>query len=409
MKMSFVGGVRFVGGLGMLLESGSTRLMFDYGVIPKKPPGYPRKVQFVDGLYISHSHLDHVGMIPWLTGEYGTSNMGTEVTLEVATVLLEDSLKISKLENHHIPWGINDLRRYTEETEPIRYGQSVTDGPFEIKAHDAGHIPGSTMYSIEENGRKTLFTGDINTLDTRLLKGASPVDCDVLVIESTYAGRRHPPRKTVEREFLDKIEEVLDRGGRVVIPAFAVGRTQEIVQVLSAIDEEKWLDGMGRRVAKIYLRHPEFISNPGKLKRAMDSMRFVKTPNQRNKACEAPLVVTTSGMLDGGPVLEYVNRIKNDPRSAVLLTGYQVEDTNGRMLKDTGHIEIGGAVERVDCEVAFFDFSAHSDHAGIVDFARATGAEDVILIHGDNREAIKEDIEQFARVHLPDEDVVFDL
>jgi len=409
MRITFVGGVRFVGGLGMVAESRDTRVMFDYGVIPRKPPEYPRKVQFIDSLFLSHSHLDHVGMAPWLTGEYGTINVGTEVTMEVATVLLEDSLKISKLENHYIPWGVHDLRRFVEETDIVRYGDATDIGPFQVTAHTAGHIPGSSMFHIEEDGRSVLFSGDINTKDTRLLKAVRPVKADALVMESTYAGKAHPDRRTVEEAFLDKIDEVLDRGGKVIIPSFAVGRTQEIVQVLKGIDELKWLDGMGRRVAKIYLDHPEFIKSPGDLRRSMDQMKFVRTPNQRSKATDGPIVVTTSGMLDGGPVIEYIRRTKDDPRSAILLTGYQVEDTNGRMLMDTGHIEIEGSTEKVQCEVCHFDFSAHSDHQGLVEFARSTGAEDIILVHGDHREALASELETFARVHMPDEDTVFDL
>lgn len=409
MRLSFVGGVRFVGGLGMVVESDQTRIMFDYGVIPKKPPEYPRRVQYVDELFLSHSHLDHVGMSPWLTGEYGTVNIGTEVTLGVSTILLEDSLKISKMENHYIPWGIHDLRRFTEETEPIRYGEVREIGPFEVTPHTAGHIPGSTMFSIDEGGKRVLFSGDINNRDTRLVKGVKPVKADVLVIESTYAGKEHPPRNDVEEAFTAKIEEVLDRGGRVVVPAFAVGRTQEIVQILKGFGEDKWLDGMGRRVAKIYLDHPEFIKNPAELKKAMESMKFVRTPNQRKKAMSSPIVVTTSGMLDGGPIIDYLGSLRRDPKSAILLTGYQVEDTNGRMLMDTGHVELDGSMEKVECEVDFFDFSAHADHKGIVDFIKATGAEDVILVHGDHREVLAADVSSFARVHMPDEDTVFDL
>jgi len=409
MKLSFVGGVRFVGGLGMVVESDTTRIMFDYGVIPKKPPEYPRKVQYIDELFLSHSHLDHVGMAPWLTGEYGTRNIGTEVTLEVSTILLEDSLKISKMENHFIPWGIHDLRRFTEETEPVKYGEVREVGPFEVTPHTAGHIPGSTMFTIAHDGRNVLFTGDINNRDTRLVKGVKPVKAEALVIESTYAGKEHPPRNAVEDSFTGKIEEVLGRGGRVVIPAFAVGRTQEIVQILKGFGEDKWLDGMGRRVAKIYMDHQEFIKNPSDLKKAMDSMKFVRTPSQRMKALKAPIVVTTSGMLDGGPIMEYLKEIKDDPKSAVLLTGYQVQDTNGRMLMDTGHVEIDGNMEKVRCEVDFFDFSAHADHKGILEFVKGTGAEDVILVHGDHREALAEDISAFAKVHMPDEDTIFDI
>ncbi len=401
MKMSFAGGVDEVGSLGVVLESQDTRLLFDYGMTPSKPPKYPMKVPHTDALFLTHSHLDHVGMAPWLCGEYGTSIWGTEVTLDVAVVLLQDSIKISRLENYPIPFDISDVRRFTEESTILRYGDRAFKGPFTIRTLDAGHIPGSTMYRIDDGGREVLFTGDINTIDTRLLKGVQPPKCDVLVMESTYAGRPHPPRKEVERAFIAKVEEVLDRGGKVIVPAFAVGRTQELVQVLSSVHEEKWLDGMGRRVAQIYLRHGEFLRSQIDMKKALDQFTFVRTPYQRNKAAEAPIVVTTSGMLDGGPVIEYIRRNKDDPKSAILLTGYQVEGTNGRMLMDTGSIDLDGDIEKVNCEVVHFDFSAHAGHSELLEFAKRTGAEDVVLVHGDNREELAKDIRSFAKVHTP--------
>jgi putative mRNA 3-end processing factor len=401
MKMSFAGGVDHVGSLGVVMESGDTRLLFDYGLTPAKPPKYPMKVPHIDALFLSHSHLDHIGMAPWLCGEYGTSIWGTEVTLEVAVVLLQDSLKISKLENYPIPFDISDVRRFTEESTIIRYGDRAFVGPMTIRTMDAGHIPGSTMYRIDDGGHDVVFTGDINTVDTNLLKGTKPPKCHTLVMESTYAGRNHPPRRQVEKAFISKVKEVLDRGGKVIVPAFAVGRTQEIVQVLDGVREEKWLDGMGRRVAQIYLRHSEFIKSPGSLKKALDQFTFVRTPYQRAKAAESPIVVTTSGMLDGGPVLEYIRRHKDDPKTAILLTGYQVDDTNGRMLMDTGSIEIDGEIEKVKCEVCHFDFSAHSGHDELVSFAEGAQPDEVILVHGENREELANDMSSFAKVHTP--------
>lgn len=401
MKMRFAGGVDHVGSLGVMMESGDTRLLFDYGMTPSKPPKYPMKVPHIDALFISHSHLDHVGMSPWLCGEYGTTIWGTEVTLEVAVVLLQDSLKISKLENYPIPFDVSDVRRFTEESTVLRYGDRAFVGPFTVRTMDAGHIPGSAMFRINDGGNDVVFTGDINTVDTRLLKGTTPPKCHTLVMESTYAGRSHLPRKQVEKAFLAKVKEVLDRGGKVIIPSFAVGRTQEIVQVLEGIKVEKWLDGMGRRVAQIYLRHGEFLKSAGSMKKALDQFTFVRTPYQRAKAAEAPIVVTTSGMLDGGPVLEYIRRNKNDPRTAILLTGYQVEDTNGRMLMDTGSIEIDGEIEKVKCEVCHFDFSAHAGHDELLAFAEGAQPDEVILVHGDNREELARDMKTFTKVHTP--------
>ncbi len=399
--MSFVGGVDRVGSLGMLLETDENRLLFDYGLTPAKPPQYPIKVPPTDALFITHSHLDHIGMAPWLCGEYGTSIWGTEVTLEVSTVLLEDSLKVSKMEDYPVPYDMSDVRRFTEEGTIIRHGDRAHMGPLTIKPLPAGHIPGSCMYRIASDEKEIVFTGDINTIDTRLQKAASAPQCDVLVLESTYSGRPHPPRKKVEEDFIAKVEEVIDRGGTAIIPAFAVGRTQEIVQVLSGIDEEKWLDGMGRRVSQIYLRHHECLRDPNGLKHALGQMDFVRTPLHRERALESPLVVTTSGMLDGGPALQYIMRRKDDKKSAVLLTGYQVEDTNGRMLYDTGTLEMEGGLHKIKCEVCHFDFSAHAGHDELVKFAEASKAEEVILVHGDQRGPLASDISSFSKVLQP--------
>lgn len=390
-----------MGSLAMMAESGDSRIMFDYGMTPTKPPQFPMRPPSIDALFLTHSHLDHVGMAPWLCGEFGTTVWGTEVTLEVATVLLQDSIKIAKLEGWALPYNISDLRRFTEESTILRYNDRIFTGPFTIRTLDAGHIPGSTMYKMDDGGKKVLFTGDINTVDTKLIDGTKPPQCDVLVMESTYAGRSHPPRKEVEREFIGKVEEVLDRGGKAIVPAFAVGRTQEVVQVLDGIKEEKWLDGMGRRVAQIYLRHGEFLRSGGYLKKALDQFTFVRTPYQRNKAAESPIIVTTSGMLDGGPVLHYIGSTKADRKSAILLTGYQVEDTNGRMLMDSGSIDINGEIQKVDCEVCHFDFSAHAGHEELVKFAEGTGADEVVLMHGDQREELVKDLGSIGKVRTP--------
>ncbi|MEA3558783.1 MAG: MBL fold metallo-hydrolase [Candidatus Thermoplasmatota archaeon] len=407
MKLNFAGGVDEIGSLGMVAESGDSRILFDYGMTPSKPPQYPMKTPSIDAVFLTHSHLDHIGNAPWLCGEFGTTVWGTEPTMEVATVLLQDSLKIAKFEGWALPFNISDLRRLTEETTILRHNDRIFTGPFTVKPMDAGHIPGSTMYKFNDGGKEVVFTGDINTVDTKLVGGIKPPQCDVLIMESTYAGREHPPRKEVERTFIAKVEEVLDRGGKVIVPAFAVGRTQEIVQVLDGIKEEKWLDGMGRRVAQIYLRHGEFLKSPGSLKRALDQFTFVRTPNQRDKAAEAPIVVTTSGMLDGGPVLKYLGDNKKDKKSAVLLTGYQVEGTNGRMLMDSGSIDINGEIVKIDCEVVHFDFSAHAGHDELVKFAEGSGADEVILMHGDRREELAKDLGSIGKVHTPGLEDVF--
>ena len=262
----------------------------------------------------------------------------------------------------------------------------------EVALHSAGHIPGATMFEV--NGNQTiLFTGDLHTLTTDLVWGAKPVPCDTLIIEATYAGRNHPDRLKTEHEFLEKIRQVNNRGGIAIVPAFAVGRTQDILLTLLKGKFDVWVDGMGKTVNRIYLDSPEYLRSAKKLKQALGKVRVVRTERGRGEAQEGDVIVTTSGMMDGGPVLRYVDAIRDDPRSAILLTGFQVEGTNGRRLMDEGTLEIQGATIRPKCEWQKFDFSAHAGHDDLVRFVEACDPRRVVLMHGDNREALAQALE----------------
>src|SRR6266487_5493897 len=187
---------------------------------------------------------------------------------------------------------------------------------------------------FEVNGTETtVFTGDLHTLTTDLVWGARPVKCDTLFIESTYAGRQHPERLKSEHAFLKKIEQVVNRGGLALVPSFAVGRTQDILLTLAKARHEVWLDGMGKKVNSIYIEHPEYLRSVKALRKAMNRVRVVRGRRDSQFALRGDVIVTTSGMLDGGPVLRYIEEIREDPRSAILLKGYQEEGTKGRRLK----------------------------------------------------------------------------
>ncbi|MCK4443770.1 MAG: MBL fold metallo-hydrolase, partial [Thermoplasmata archaeon] len=206
-------------------------------------------------------------------------------------------------------------------------------------------------------------------------------------------GRRHPDRLQLEQSFLDKVREIINRGGKALIPAFAVGRTQEVLLLLKKKRFEVWLDGMGKEISRIYLGFPSFVRNAPKLRKAVKDVRKVRSETGRIKALKGEVIVTTSGMMDGGPVVRYVEALKDDPRSGILLTGYQVEGTNGRMLRDTGMIDLHGVKVRVNCELSFFDFSAHADHDDLLRFIDDCDPERVILCHGDSRDLLAKDIE----------------
>jgi putative mRNA 3-end processing factor len=257
------------------------------------------------------------------------------------------------------------------------------------------------MYEIRHH-RRILFTRDIQTVNTNLVWGTKPVETDGLVMESTYAGREHPPRDEVERNFVAKIEEILDRGGKAVVPVFAVGRTQEIMLILAKTDFDVWIDGMGRFVTNLFLQYPQYLKSAKKLKKARNKMNIVKRRSDRRKALKGDVIVATGGMLEGGPVLHYINHLKNDKKSGILLTGYQVEGTNGRLLMDEGILELYGIKEKIDMDIEFFDFSAHAGHSELLEFAEKCSPEKIILMHGDNREALAKDLRDLGfEVTLP--------
>ena len=389
MEFQFLGGATEVGRLGMLLKQGPETLLFDYGMLPRDPPQYPMKAPPVDRVFVTHAHLDHSGMVPWLCGRHDTEVILTPVTAQVADLLQVDSLKVAAAEAYEAPFDESDIDATRRNTRTVDFGDTIDVGSLEVTAHSAGHIPGAAMFEVNGN-QTTLFTGDLHTLTTDLVKGARPVPCDTLMIESTYAGRNHPDRLKTQHQFLEKIRAVNNRGGIALIPAFAVGRTQDMLLTLAAGNFDVWLDGMGKKVNNIYMDNPEFLRSAKKLREAMNRVQVVRSQRGAHQALEADAIVTTSGMLDGGPIIRYLEAVRDDPRSAILLTGYQVEGSNGRRLIDEGVVELDGNDVKVRCEWQKFDFSAHAGHDDLVRFIDGCDPQRVVLMHGDHREALAE-------------------
>ncbi|MEF8873373.1 MAG: MBL fold metallo-hydrolase [Candidatus Thermoplasmatota archaeon] len=401
MKLNFLGSASKVGPLSLVIHYNDFSLIFDHGMLPADPPEYPMRAPLVDMGFLTHSHLDHCGMMPSLLRQNDIPILSTHPTVEVAELLLYDSLKIADIEGYPKHFEKIDIKNTKAAFDLVGYNSRRDIGGMEIEVHSAGHIPGSSMFELKGD-ENTLFTGDLNTTNTRLLWGTHPVECDNLVMEATYAGEEHDDRDETEKRFLDKIDETLEAGGQVIVPVFAVGRTQEILMLLDDRDYDVWYDGMGRTVSRIYLNHGGFLRAPKALKKAIDHANEVRSPSTRKKAKDAEVIVTTSGMLEGGPVLEYLREIRKDPNSSVLLTGYQVEGTNGRRLLDNGMIRDKGATLPVECYVEKFDFSAHAGHQDLVEFAKGCNPENIILCHGDKRDELAEDLSEFE-VYTPEE------
>ncbi len=391
MKFKFLGGADEIGSLGLYIEEKNTRVLLEYGITPTKPPKFPMDAPKMDAVFLTHSHLDHSGMLPYLTLKYSPPVYATPPTLDVTEILLRDSIKVMNSEGYSSPFENEDVNRLKAIMKPISYNKKVYLDSFEIIPYNAGHIPGSAMYLIK-NDSSILFTGDIQTIQTRLVTGCDYVESDILFIESTYAGKEHPPRDITEMRFLEKIEEILERKGKVIIPAFAVSRTQELMMVLQKLDMEYWIDGMSSKVNQIFASYGSYLRDAQEFKRSRKMARVVRNKSDRKKALESGLVITTGGMLEGGPVLYYLEHIKNDPKSGIIITGYQVEGTNGRMLLETGFVDIYGVKEKINAEVSVYDFSAHAGNSGLIEFIEKSKAHTVVLFHGENREALMSQI-----------------
>lgn len=401
MKLRFLGGVSEVGPLSIELSDRGTDLLLDHGMLPADPPEYPMRSGMVDIALLSHSHLDHCGMLPSLVRSHDVNILSTHPTLEVVDLLLYDSVKIAEIEGYPKYFDKEDIKRTKASFDIVGYNSKRDIGGMEIELHSAGHIPGSAMYELRGE-KTTLFTGDINTINTRLLWGAHPVKCDNLILEATYAGEDHPPRIETEKRLLDDIDETLNRGGQVIIPVFAVGRSQEILSILNDRDYDIWFDGMGRTVNRIYLNHEGFIRDVDELEDATNNVNEVTSNKSREGAKKAEVIVSTSGMVEGGPVVEYIMNKRKDKKSSIFLTGYQVPGTNGNKLLEEGRLEDRGVTVPVECEIKKFDFSAHAGHSPIVDFAKGCDPENIVLIHGDQRELLAEDLSEF-NVFIPKE------
>ncbi|MFH1056438.1 MAG: MBL fold metallo-hydrolase, partial [Candidatus Micrarchaeota archaeon] len=349
MELRFLGACREVGKSCVAVETQELRVAMDCGLKVHDHNEYPPLENLgFDACILSHAHLDHSGSIPVLYKQANIPTFCTFPTIPLATLLLEDSEKIAQLNGNQLPYRKADAHKLYQKFTPIPYNSEYEfyDGSsFEL--YDAGHIPGSSgvLFSSKEGGKKktVFYTGDFNYSDTRLLAKAKLPDgrkekIDALVIESTYAFREHTDRRKLENAFIGKVKDCLADGFTALVPSFAVGRSQEILLVLHALlnsKEKIYLDGMGRKVVAILSDYPSYVKNDGALSGALEKTSFVKNNAERKKILGKPCVIlTTSGMLDGGPVLHYIQELGNGGKAKIFLTGFQVAGTNGRALME---------------------------------------------------------------------------
>jgi len=392
MELRFLGGAREVGRSAILVNDS---LLLDYGVLTDTPPQYPVGDVEPDAVVASHGHLDHVGAIPsLLSGSSRPPIHWTPPTRELALTLARDTLKLHG-GTLQCPFTENDVRRVTQVSETHGYRETFEAAGHEVTLFDAGHIPGSAHVLVDDGETRLFYTADFHTGDQRLVSGTTArPDADVVLCESTYSDVTHEDRAVVEERFVESVETTLWEGGTVVVPAFAIGRTQEMLLICDAYDIPCYVDGMGTDVTEMLRRHPEFVRDADALQRATSHARFVTGRDGQRKriADQQTAIVTTSGMLSGGPAMTYVPAIRANPTNKVTMTGYQVEGTPGRELLETGSAEFDGRVLPVSARVEQYDFSAHADRGGILDVLDDYRDAEILVNHGDRCEAFAEEL-----------------
>ncbi len=424
LRVTALGGCREVGRNAFLLSTPETRVLIDCGVsvgsegmpylyVPEVSP-----ISNLDAVVITHAHLDHSGLVPllFLYG-YDGPIYTTQPTRDLMALLLLDYIEVSAREGKKIPYKSAMIRDAIRHTIPLKYSE-VTDISPDVKLtfYNAGHILGSAIaYFHLGNGsvsHNIAFTGDIKYERTFLFDPAFNAfpRLDTLVIESTYGGMndQQPSRREAERNLKDEIERTIKRGGKVIIPAFAVGRSQEVMIALEGmqLDVPVYLDGMIWEATSVHTAYPEYLNRSlknsifqGENPFLSDIFVQVDDADKRKEVIEekeSSIILATSGMLNGGPVLEYLKGLAADEKNTLIFVGYQAEGTLGRriqkgwneiQLSDDGkirNIKIGMDIRTVD------GFSGHSDRNQLIEFVKGIRPlpSKVVCMHGENSKCI---------------------
>jgi len=392
LKVIVLGSGKEIGRSAVLVEGKGTSLLLDYGVALGEgdEPELPLSIapSKLTALIVTHAHLDHVGAAPLLYISGKIPTIMTPLTRDISELMIEDMLKIS---GYYLPFEHLELRNMLENTKPIGYYKELELNNARVQLISSGHIPGSAMVKIIIGERSLIYTGDVNTIDTRLVSSAdtSNLEADTLIIEGTYADVDHPERPMIEKKFIDTIVEILEDGGTVLVPAFSLGRSQEVLALLA----EKlpyitvYYDGMVRRITEIMLSYKNYLNKPDLLEKAVKIFEPVRGWDMRKKIWKEPcVIVAPAGMLKGGPSLYYIKRLWSGRNNAIILVSFQAPGTPGRMLIEEGTFMEKGP--RITARLEWFDFSSHAGFSGLFNIVkRVKNLEKVIIVHAEESSA----------------------
>ena len=387
MHITVIGSGREVGRSGVLVEQRGKTILLDYGVkIEPEPPQYPPRVR-ADAAILSHSHLDHCGALPLLIQKRKTPIYMTDVTLDIAGMLIHDSIKVSRKNHHPTPFTIHDAQHLLKSVKIARQKEQFQAGGSRCTLYHSGHIPGSSSVLVE-NEKRVLYTSDIQTIDTHLLtKCELPEGVDVLVVESTYAHRFHPNRAEEERRLVASVEDALAEEETILFPTFAVGRAQELLLILEKYRDLIALDGMAKTASAIIGQYPFYLRQSKKFQSLLRDIHIVETRKERSQVLKRyPIIVSSSGMLGGGPSVGYLRKLKDRPGSRVAFTGFLIDGTPGHGVLTAGMYQHDKERFPVQCMRQRFDLSAHADMKGLMEIVNHVEPKHVVCVHGDSCE-----------------------
>jgi KH/beta-lactamase-domain protein len=436
-RVTMLGCCREVGRAAFLLSTPESRILVDCGEKPDNTNSTPylyvpeiHPLSQLDAVVLTHAHLDHCALIPLLY-KYGYDGpvYSTPPTRDLSAMLQLDYLDVIHKEDRKVPYSSNEVKNYIKHSITLNYG-SVTDIAPDVKLtfHNAGHILGSAIvhFHVGDGLYNIAFTGDFNYGKSRLFNPATSTfpRLEALFMESTYGGSNdmQPPRAEAEEKLYETISSVIMREGKVIIPAFAVGRSQEVMLALEeGMRREKiprvkiYLDGMIREATAIHTTYPEYLNSDLRNQIFKEGMNpflseyfvAVDSPDLREKVINGGpcVVITTSGMMNGGPVMEYLSHLAADDRNALVFVGYQAEGTLGRRVqKGWREVPIGRRDTIViNLEIVTVDgFSGHSDRRQLMNFVGQVQPkpEKIFTIHGDENNTIDLASSLYKRYHI---------
>ncbi|HYR52494.1 MAG TPA: MBL fold metallo-hydrolase [Candidatus Dormibacteraeota bacterium] len=460
MRVTFWGAARTVTGSKHLLTGRSGAMLLDCGLFQGRRAesearnrSLPFDAASVDCMVLSHAHIDHSGAIPFLCKQgFRGPIHATAATVDLCRAMLLDAAHIQVkdaefVNRHHrgksqapvLPlYTPEDAERSLERFVPHRYEE-----PFEplertsVRFHEAGHIPGSASMEIhwKENGSQgsLVFSGDLGRPDRPILKDPAPLPkADYLITEGTYGGKQHPDEITLHETLERVVRQAIERGGRIVIPAFAVGRTQEVVHALDRLFVEGRIPALPIYVdsplaAEILIavgRHPEVFDEEttdaiqkGQDPLGMRRITLVRDAEDSKKLNEKPgtfITIAASGMCEAGRILHHLKHTVSDPRHTIVIVGYQADGTLGRRLVEhQPEVRIFGEPFPLHATVEVLNgFSAHADHPALVAQVKSCGAaKGCAVVHADpeRAEALRAAIAPLTPTRIPSEGDVWEL